>query len=94
MANKEVKFTDVQRRSIIVDTVDKDGVEVLAVEKEVPGGSSKRLLLLNKYDAHKLKESLEYYLNTIYSKEMLGNEGTLSPADMAELFGEDDEFED
>ena len=49
------------------------------------------MLLLNKYDAQKLKAALDEYLNTIYSKEISGMGGTLSPADMVELFGEDDD---
>ncbi|QNE89174.1 hypothetical protein H0194_08950 [Corynebacterium incognita] len=91
-SDKNYSFIDVQRREIFTEIVAKDGVETLAVEKNVPGGSSKRILLLNKYDAQKLKEALEFYLNTIYSKELAGMNATLSPKDMAELFGEDDEF--
>lgn len=86
-----VHFTDVQRREVFAETISKDGVETLAIEKAVPGGASKRLLLLNKYDAQKLKAALDEYLNTIYSKEISGMGGTLSPADMVELFGEDDD---
>lgn len=91
-SDKNYSFIDVQRREIFTEIVAKDGVETLAVEKNVPGGSSKRILLLNKHDAQKLKEALEFYLNTIYSKELAGMNATLSPKDMAELFGEDDEF--
>lgn len=80
-----------QRREVFAETISKDGVETLAIEKAVPGGASKRLLLLNKYDAQKLKAALDEYLNTIYSKEISGMGGTLSPADMVELFGEDDD---
>ncbi|MDO5032699.1 hypothetical protein [Corynebacterium sp.] len=84
-------FTDVQRREVFTELVTKDGVQTLAIEKKVPGGSSKRLLLLNKYDAQKLKEALEAYLNTVYAQEFSGVSGTLSPADMLALFGEEED---
>ncbi|WP_293768619.1 hypothetical protein [uncultured Corynebacterium sp.] len=87
--NSDIEFTDVQRREVVTELITKDGIATLAVEKNVPGGSTKRLLLLNKYDAQKLKEALEHYLKTVYSNELAGIEGTLSPADMVELFGED-----
>lgn len=91
MTNNRFTFIDVQRRDVFTEVLSKDGVETLAVEKRVPGGSSKRLLLLNKYDAQQLKEALERYLNNQYAKELSGMEGTLSPADMVALFGEDDD---
>ncbi len=87
----DLKFIDVQRREIFTELVTKDGVDTLAVEKTIPGGSSKRLLLLNKFDAQQLKKELENYLHTIYSKELSGMDATLSPADMVELFGEDED---
>lgn len=90
MANDpKTQFVDVQRREVVTELVTKDGITTLAVEKNIPGGSTKRLLLLNKYDAQKLKEALEYYLKTVYSNELAGIDGTLSPADMVALFGED-----
>lgn len=87
-------FIDVQRRVIFADMVTKDGVPVLSVEKEVPGGSSKRILLLNKVDAQAAIRALENYLKHVYSQEMAGVQASLSPADMVELFGLDDEDED
>lgn len=87
----DLKFIDVQRREIFTELLSKDGVDALAIEKRVPGGSSKRLLLLNKFDAQQLKRELENYLATVYSKELNGMDATLSPADMVELFGEDED---
>ena len=87
----DLKFIDVQRREIFTELLNKDGVDALAIEKRVPGGSSKRLLLLNKFDAQQLKRELENYLATVYSKELNGMDATLSPADMVELFGEDED---
>lgn len=84
-------FTDVQRREIFTEIVTKDGVPALAVEKTVPGGSSKRIMLLNKMDAQQLQKVLEHYLNEIYSRELAGVNASLSPADMVALFGEDPE---
>lgn len=86
-----VKFIDVQRREIVTETISKDGVQTLAVEKQVPGGSTKRIMLLNKYDALRLKDELERFLHTLYSNELNGMNTTLSPVDMVDLFGEDKE---
>ncbi|GAB2506282.1 hypothetical protein CATRI_03435 [Corynebacterium atrinae] len=91
MAQNEPTFTDVQRRDIVVEIVTKDGVPVLSIEKQVPGGSSKRILLLNKIDAKQLSKVLDNYLKQVYSLELSGLNSSLSPADMVELFGEDDE---
>lgn len=85
------QFIDVQRREITLRTISsEDGVETLAIEKLVRGGEPKRLMLLNKFDAQQLKDALDDYLKTIYSKELAGLNTTLSPKDMLELFGEDD----
>lgn len=87
----EPQFIDVQRREITLRTMSsEDGVETLAIEKLVRGGEPKRLMLLNKFDAQQLKDALDDYLKTIYSKELAGLNTTLSPKDMLELFGEDD----
>lgn len=87
----EPHFIDVQRREITLRTMSsEDGVETLAIEKLVRGGEPKRLMLLNKFDAQQLKDALDDYLKTIYSKELAGLNTTLSPKDMLELFGEDD----
>lgn len=82
-------FTDVQRREIFTEIVTKDGVPALAVEKLVPGGSSKRIMLLNKVDAQQLIKVLDTFLNEVYSRELSGVNASLSPADMVALFGED-----
>ena len=85
------QFIDVQRREIILRTVSSnDGVETLSIEKQVRGGNPKRIMLLNKFDAQQLKDALDDYLKTIYSKELAGLNTTLSPKDMLELFGEDE----
>ncbi|MDO5671035.1 MAG: hypothetical protein Q4G50_13680 [Corynebacterium sp.] len=91
MAQHNPTFIDVQRRDIVAEIVTKDGVPVLSIDKQVPGGSSKRLLLLNKIDAKQLADVLEHYLKQVYSLELAGLNASLSPEDMAALFGEDDE---
>ncbi len=91
MAQHQQTFIDVQRREITAEIVTKDGVPVLSVEKTVPGGSSKRLLLLNKVDAKQLAGILDVYLNQVYSMELAGLNTSLGPEDMLALFGEDDD---
>ncbi len=91
MAQNQPTFIDVQRRSIVAEIVTKDGVPVLSLDKEVPGGSSKRLLLLNKVDAKQLSDVLEHYLKQVYSLELAGFNASLSPEDMVALFGEEDD---
>ncbi|HHU67478.1 hypothetical protein [Corynebacterium sp.] len=91
MAQNQPTFIDVQRRDIVAEIVTKDGVPVLSIDKQVPGGSSKRLLLLNKVDAKQLSDVLEHYLKQVYSLELAGLNASLSPEDMVALFGEEDE---
>lgn len=91
VAQHQTTFIDVQRRNIAAEIVTKDGVPVLSIDKEVPGGSSKRLLLLNKVDAQQLADVLDRYLKQVYSLELAGMNAALSPADMLALFGEDED---
>lgn len=91
MAQNQPTFIDVQRRDIVAEIVTKDGVPVLSIDKQVPGGSSKRLLLLNKVDAKQLSDVLEHYLKQVYSLELAGLNASLSPEDMVALFGEEDD---
>lgn len=91
MAQNQPTFIDVQRRDIVAEIVTKDGVPVLSIDKQVPGGSSKRLLLLNKVDAKQLADVLERYLKQVYSLELAGLNASLSPEDMVALFGEEDD---
>ncbi|AJE32560.1 MAG: hypothetical protein GX859_07310 [Corynebacterium humireducens] len=91
MAQNQPTFIDVQRRDIVAEIVTKDGVPVLSIDKQVPGGSSKRLLLLNKVDAKQLSDVLDHYLKQVYSLELAGLNASLSPEDMVALFGEEDE---
>lgn len=93
MAQNDPTFIDVQRRDIVAEIVTKDGVPVLSIDKQVPGGSSKRLLLLNKIDAKQLANVLDHYLKQVYSLELAGLNASLSPQDMLALFGEEDEDE-
>ncbi|MHA2788432.1 hypothetical protein ACXZ66_04720 [Corynebacterium sp. S7] len=91
MSQTQPSFTDVQRRKIDVELVSKDGIPVLSVDKELPGGSSKRVLLLNHHDARRLKTALENYLNEVAARELAGHTASLSPKDMVDLFGEDED---
>jgi hypothetical protein len=91
VAQNQPTFIDVQRRDIVAEIVTKDGVPVLSIDKQVPGGSSKRLLLLNKVDAKQLSDVLDHYLKQVYSLELAGLNASLSPEDMVALFGEEDE---
>lgn len=94
MAQTQPSFTDVQRRKINLEIVAKDGIPVLSVDKELPGGSSKRALLLNHHDARRLKTAIENYLNEVSARELAGHEASLSPKDMVDLFGADDEYDE
>ncbi|WP_245974953.1 hypothetical protein [Corynebacterium alimapuense] len=91
MAQNQPTFTDVQRREILAEIVTKDNLPVLSIDKQVPGGSSKRLMLLNKVDAKQLADVLDHYLKQVYSLELAGLNSSMSPADMVAIFGEDDE---
>ncbi|MDY6049291.1 MAG: hypothetical protein SPI77_01760 [Corynebacterium sp.] len=89
MANPN--FTDVNRRAFSVYELNKDGVHVLAVDRVYEDGTSKRVMLLNKYDAKKLSSACELYLQQIFSEQFTSSNLSLSPDEMAALFGTDDE---
>ncbi|WP_394282032.1 hypothetical protein [Corynebacterium sp.] len=91
MPQTQPSFTDIQRRKIDVEIVSKDGIPALSVDKELPGGSSKRVLLLNPHDARRLKTAIENYLNEVSARELNGHTASLSPQDMLDLFGADDD---
>lgn len=91
MSQTQPSFTDVQRRKINVEIVSEQGIPVLSVDKDLPGGSSKRVLLLNPHDARRFKTAIENYLNEVSARELAGHTASLSPKDMVDLFGEDDE---
>lgn len=83
-------FTDVQRREIFTEIVSRDGVKALSIERSIPGGSSTRLMLLNRLDAQQLFHVIEHYLKEVYAGELAGGEIELSPEDMLKLFGEEE----
>ncbi|WP_151640337.1 hypothetical protein [Corynebacterium sp. 11A] len=87
-------FTDVQRRDIRVHTVIDHDVPVLAVDQILEDGSSKRLLLLNKFDSKQLAAACELYLQQIFSASFSELHTGLDPQEMADLFGSHDEEDD
>ncbi|WKD61686.1 hypothetical protein CCICO_08355 [Corynebacterium ciconiae DSM 44920] len=84
-------FTDVQRRDIRVHTVIDHEVPVLAVDQILEDGSTKRLMLLNKFDSKQLAAACELYLQQIFSAAFSDLHHGLDPQEMAELFGAHDE---
>ncbi|MCK2201403.1 hypothetical protein [Corynebacterium callunae] len=88
MAMSKPSFHDVQRRAIVVHQITKDNIPVLAVD-EVDDAGSRRIMLLNKYDAKQLSAACDRYLQQVYSASFAGVNTDLSPEDMADLFGDD-----
>ncbi|WP_411208614.1 hypothetical protein [Corynebacterium callunae] len=82
-------FHDVQRRAIAVHQITKDNIPVLAIDEVDDDGSSRRIMLLNKYDAKQLSAACDRYLQQVYSASFAGVNTDLSPEDMADLFGDD-----
>ncbi|WP_257182872.1 hypothetical protein [Corynebacterium cystitidis] len=91
MPQTQPRFTDIQRRKIKVEVVVKDNIPALSVDKELPGGSTERIMLLNPHDARRLKTAIENYLNEVSGRDLSGRFASLSPQDMLDLFGEEDE---
>lgn len=82
-------FHDVQRRPIVVHQITKDDVPALAVDEVQNDGTTRRILLLNKYDAKQLSAACDRYLQEIFSATFAGVNTDLSPQDMAKLFDEE-----
>lgn len=91
MSELKPTFHDVQRRPIVVRPITKDNVPALAVDEIQEDGSTRRVLLLNKYDAKQLSAACDRYLQEIFSATFSGVNTDLSPEDMARMFDEDDE---
>lgn len=89
MTAQKPSFHDVQRRPIVVHQITKDGVPVLAVDEIQDDGASRRILLLNKYDAKQLSAACDRYMQEIFSASFSGVNTDLSPEDMAKLFGDE-----
>ncbi|AKK02627.1 hypothetical protein [Corynebacterium epidermidicanis] len=90
MSDLKPTFTDVTRRDILARIVTKNDVPVLSVEEVKEDGTTERLMLLNKYDAKQLSAMCELYLQQIFSVQFNESHTGLSPAEMAEIFSEED----
>lgn len=90
MADLNPTFTDVSRREVVARIVTKNNVPVLAVEELKEDGTTERLLLLNKYDAKQLSAVCDRYLQQIFSTQFDQSHTGLSPAEMAEIFADED----
>lgn len=86
MADIKPTFTDVNRRDILARIITKNDVPVLSVEEIQEDGTTKRMMLLNKYDAKQLSAMCELYLQQLFSVQFHQNTGSLSPEEMAEIF--------
>lgn len=86
MADLKPTFIDVNRRNIVARIITKNDVPVLSVEEILEDGSTKRMMLLNKYDAKQLSAMCELYLQQIFSAQFSQDSSSLSPEEMAEIF--------
>ncbi|MEJ5927627.1 hypothetical protein WG915_03220 [Corynebacterium sp. H128] len=91
MAELKPTFTDVNRRNIQVHVVTKNDVPALAIEEILEDGTTKRLLLLNKYDSKQLSAACDMFLQQVFSAQFTNMVSGLSPHEMAVLFADEDE---
>ncbi|MDO4685900.1 MAG: hypothetical protein Q4A92_05070 [Corynebacterium sp.] len=91
MAELKPTFTDVDARKIITKLVDVNGFEYLSVEQIGEDGKTTQLLRLNMYDAKRLSQACDLFMQRSVARNFADLSGHLTPTDRVDIFGEDDE---
>ncbi|MDO5076290.1 hypothetical protein [Corynebacterium sp.] len=92
MAELKPTFTDVDGRKVVTRLVDLNGFEYLSVEEISEDGNSANLLLrLNMYDAKRLSQACEMFMQRSIARNFADLSGHLTPTDRVDIFGEDEE---
>ncbi|WJZ02042.1 hypothetical protein [Corynebacterium freiburgense] len=92
MAELKPTFTDVDARKIITKLVDSNGFEYLSVEEiSEDGQSTTQLLRLNMYDAKRLSQACDLFMQRSVARNFADLSGHLTPTDRVDIFGEDDD---
>ena len=91
MTNLKPNFTDVDGRKIVTRIVEHKDFEYLSVELlNEEDGTTEVLMRLNMYDAKKLDNACEVFLQHTVAKNFGNFSGDLSPTERADLFHDDD----
>ena len=92
MTELKPMFMDVDSRKIITKLVDLNGFEYLSVEEITDDGASTKLLLrLNMYDAKRLSQACEMFMQRSIARNFADLSGHLTPTDRVDIFGEDED---
>ncbi|MCF1765095.1 hypothetical protein [Corynebacterium argentoratense] len=83
-------FTDVDGKKVVCAFLEQNGFEYLEVSfLDEATGSTERALLLNMYDAKKLHDATNQFMQRTIAHNFADMNGQLSSVEREEMFGED-----
>ena len=92
MSELRPNFTDVKSRKIGTRLVEHNGFEYLLVEQiNEEGTAAKELLQLNVYDAKRLAQACEVFMQRSIARNFADFSGHLTPVDRDDIFHEEDD---
>lgn len=91
MSELKPTFTDVKSRKIVTRLIEENSFEYLAVEQiNEDGTTAEQILQLNIYDAKRLIQSCENFVQRSIARNFTEFSGHLTQKDRADIFAEDD----
>ncbi len=91
MAELRPNFTDVKNRKIATRLAEHNGFEYLIVEQiNEEGTGVEELLQLNVYDAKRLMQACEVFMQRSIARNFAEFSGHLTPVDRDDIFHEED----
>ncbi|AKK05296.1 hypothetical protein CMUST_04790 [Corynebacterium mustelae] len=91
MSELKPTFTDVKSRKIITRLIEENTFEYLVVEQiSEDGTTSEQILQLNMYDAKRLSQACELFMQRSIARNFADFAGHLTPTDRDDIFHEED----
>ncbi|MDO5097333.1 MAG: hypothetical protein Q4D85_01140 [Corynebacterium sp.] len=91
MSELKPTFTDVKSRKIITRLIEENTFEYLVVEQiSEDGTTAEQILQLNMYDAKRLSQACELFMQRSIARNFADFSGHLTPADRDDIFHEED----
>ncbi|GAA1475191.1 hypothetical protein P4N68_08895 [Corynebacterium felinum] len=90
MSELKPTFTDVKSRKIVTRLIEENTFEYLAVERiSEDGTTAEQILQLNIYDAKRLAQACETFMQRSIARNFAEFSGHLTPTDRADILNED-----
>ncbi len=92
MSELRPNFTDVKNRKIVTRIHEYNGFEYLMVEKiDDAGTGTEEIMQLNVYDAKRLSQACEIFMQRSIARNFAEFAGNLTPIDRDDIFHEEDD---